>query len=204
MDRVESSSFERSVLPHLDAGYRLARWLTHNDQDAEDAVQEAALRAFRYFETFDGRDARSWFLRIVRNACHSAHARKPPPHESFDEEHHPAAHDVGDPEALASRTDDAAFITRVLNSLPERFRTVLVLREVEGLSYRELADVIGIPTGTVMSSLSRARRAFRDAALAARHDRDGERNISAAPRVVSVDGKEFWNQAPATGAYEEL
>jgi len=165
VDRTESEEFERSVLPHLDAGYRLARWLTRSDQDAEDVVQEASLRAFKYFRTFDGRDARSWFLRIVRNVCHGAHAHNRTHDESFDAERHATGRDVSDPEALVVRSDDIAFITRVLNSLPERFRTVLVLREIEGLSYRELAEVIGIPTGTVMSSLSRARQAFRDAAI---------------------------------------
>jgi len=161
----EAESFERSVLPHLDAGYRLARWLTRSDHDAEDAVQEASLRALKYFRTFDGHDARSWFLTIVRNVCHRAHARNRGTHEPFDEERHPTDPDVSDPEALASRADDVAFITRVLNGLPERFRTILVLREIEGLAYRELAEVIGIPVGTVMSTLSRARRAFRDAAV---------------------------------------
>jgi RNA polymerase sigma-70 factor (ECF subfamily) len=165
MDRAESETFERCILPHLDAGYRLARWLTRNDQDAEDAVQEASLRALKYFRTFDGRDARSWFLRIVRNICNSAYARNRAAHEPFDEERHATSQSAGDPEALAARTDEAAFITRILNRLPERFRTVLVLREIEELSYRELADVIGTPVGTVMSRLSRARRAFRDAAL---------------------------------------
>jgi len=170
VNQSEAESFERSVLPHLDAGYRLARWLTRSDQDAEDAVQEASLRAFKYFRTFDGREPRSWFLTIVRNVCHRTHARNRASHEPFDEERHATAPDLSDPEALASRTDDVAFITRVLNGLPERFRTILVLREIEGLAYRELADVIGIPVGTVMSTLSRARRAFRDAALSERRE----------------------------------
>jgi RNA polymerase sigma-70 factor, ECF subfamily len=164
VDRPESESFERNVLPHLDAAYRLARWLMRNDHDAEDVVQEASLRALKYFRSFDGRDARAWLLRIVRNVCHTAHARNRVRHEVFDEELHPTTQDVSD-QALASRIDDQGLIARVLDRLPERFRTVLILREIEGLSYRELADAIGISAGSVMSGLSRARRAFRDAAV---------------------------------------
>jgi RNA polymerase sigma-70 factor (ECF subfamily) len=156
--------YEDVVLPHLDAAYRLARWLTRNEHDAEDIVQEASLRALRYFETFAGRNARAWFLRIVRNTCFSWRARAVNAStDLFDEEQHVGAPLTRDPEALLVHAADAALIDETLRALPDRFRELLVLRELEGLSYQELADVLEIPMGTVMSGLSRARRAFRRA-----------------------------------------
>ena len=157
-------SFDAVVLPHLDAAYRLARWLMRDEHDAEDVVQEASLRAFRYFRTFGGGDGRAWFLRIVRNTSyawrrHGFHAQT----DLFDEEQHSSARPQSDPETLLIHTDDAAMIARAMSSLPGRLHQLLVLREVEGLSYRELAEVIGIPVGTVMSRLSRAREALRGA-----------------------------------------
>jgi RNA polymerase sigma-70 factor (ECF subfamily) len=159
------TSFDEIVLPHLDAAYRLARWLMRNEHDAEDVVQEASLRAFRYFRTFVGGDGRAWFLRIVRNTCsgwggRSVQALTDP----FDEEQHSGSRPPQpDPETLLLQTDDVTLIERALSNVPDRFRELLVLRELEGLSYRELADVMGIPIGTVMSGLSRARRALRTA-----------------------------------------
>jgi RNA polymerase sigma-70 factor (ECF subfamily) len=157
-------SFDEAVLPHLDAANRLARWLMGNEQDAEDIVQEASLRAFRYFRTFAGGNGRAWFLRIVRNACcdwrdHSFQA----PTDPFDEEQHRSARPASDPETLLLQTDDVTLIERAMSNLPDRSRELLVLRELEGLSYRELADAMHIPMGTVMSGLSRARQAFRGA-----------------------------------------
>ena len=139
-------SFDEVVLPHLDAAYRLARWLMRNEHDAEDVVQEASLRAFRYFRTFTGGNGRAWFLRIVRNTCcgwrgHSVQA----PTDPFDEEQHSSARPASDPETLLLQTDDVTLIERAMSNLPDRFRELLVLRELEGLSYRELADVMGIP-----------------------------------------------------------
>lgn len=155
--------FEDVVLPHLDAAYRLARWLIRNEHDAEDIVQEALLRALRYFRTFGGRNARAWFLRIVRNSCWSwrAQAMKTAT-EVFDEHQHNGAQ-VHDPETLLLHAADASLIEEILGKLPGRFRELLVLREIEGLSYQELADVLEVPIGTVMSGLSRARQAFRRA-----------------------------------------
>jgi RNA polymerase sigma-70 factor (ECF subfamily) len=156
-------TFDEVVLPHLGAARRLARWLMRNDHDADDVVQEASLRAFQYFRTFTGGNGRAWFLRIVRNTCsgwrgRSVAARSDP----FDEEQHSADHAVTtDPEVLLLQADDAALVARALRNLPVRFHQLLVLRELEGLSYRELADVIGIPIGTVMSRLARARDALR-------------------------------------------
>jgi RNA polymerase sigma-70 factor (ECF subfamily) len=157
-------SFDDVILPHLDAGYRLARWLMRNEHDAEDVVQEASLRALRYFRTFSGGNGRAWFLRIVRNTCwgwhgHSVQALTDP----FDEEQHSSDSPASDPEALLLRTDDVTLIGRAMSNLPDRSRELLVRRELEGLSYRELAHQMDIPIGTVMSGLSRARQAFRGA-----------------------------------------
>src|SRR5206468_8089248 len=138
--------------------------LMRNEHDAEDVVQEASLRALRYFETFTGGNGRAWFLRIVRNTCWSWRAhRSELPTDTFDEEQHSGGRSPADPETLALRSDEVRMIERALRNVPGRFRELLVLRELEGLSYRELADVLGIPIGTVMSGLSRARQAFRTA-----------------------------------------
>ena len=154
-------SFDEAILPHLHAGRALARWLMRNDDDAEDVVQEASLRALRYFGTFDGSDGRAWFLRIVRNTCWSWHQRTAPPTDAFDEELHSSVQPAFDPEALVLRTDDGRLIEHALSELPDRFRELLVRREFDGLSYRELAEAMDVPIGTVMSGLSRARQAFR-------------------------------------------
>ena len=156
------ASFDEVVLPHLDAGYRLARWLMRNEADAEDAVQDASLRAFRYFRTFSGGNGRAWFLRIVRNTCCGWRGgRLQATSDPFDEEQHSTPRPASNPETLLLQTHDVALIEDTMHDLPDRFREVLVLRELEGLSYRELADVTGTPMGTVMSRLSRARQAFR-------------------------------------------
>ena len=157
-------SFDDVVLPHLDAAHRLARWLMRNQHDAEDVVQEASLRALRYFRTFTGGDGRAWFLRIVRNTCAGWRGRRfDAVTDPFDEEQHYSNQAASDPETLLLQTDDATLVARAMRNLPSRFHQLLVLRELEGLSYRELADVMGIPMGTVMSSLSRARLALRGA-----------------------------------------
>lgn len=161
---VNGESFDEVVLPHLDAAYRLARWRMRNEHDAEDVVQEASLRAFRYFHTFTGGDGRAWFLRIVRNTCSGWRAKRfDALTDPFDDEQHRSHRPGTDPETLLLRTDDATLIARSMRRLPDRFQQLLVLRELEGLSYRELADVMGMPMGTVMSSLSRAREALREA-----------------------------------------
>ena len=163
-------TYEDTVVPHLDAARRLARWLTRNEADAEDVVQEAALRAFRYFSTFTGGDGRAWFMTIVRNASYewlgrSRHGVEDP----FVEEEHPAASTELDPETLLLRADNATLVARAMDRLPNRFHQVLALREFEGLSYQELAAATEAPIGTVMSRLSRARAAFRSAVHCERH-----------------------------------
>jgi RNA polymerase sigma-70 factor, ECF subfamily len=161
-----TEGFDHVVLPHLDAAYRLARWLLRDEHDAEDVVQEASLKALRYFRTFTGGNGRAWFLKIVRNTCWGwRNHRRQAATDPFDEEQHSSARPVFDPEALLLRTDDMALIARAMHSLPDPFRELLVLREFEDLSYRELAEVMEVPMGTIMSGLSRARQAFRVALL---------------------------------------
>jgi RNA polymerase sigma-70 factor (ECF subfamily) len=161
---AHGESFDDVVLPHLDDAYRLALWLMRNEHDAEDVVQDASLRAFRYFRTFAGGNGRAWFLRIVRNTCAGWRTRRTDAvSDPYDEERHQGERSEPDPEALLLQTGDVALVVGAMRHLPERFHQVLVLREIEGLSYRELADVIGVPIGTVMSRLSRAREALRDA-----------------------------------------
>ena len=159
---AHGATFEEAVLPHLDAAYRLARWLMRNEHDADDVVQEASLRAFRYFRTFVGGDSRAWFLTIVRNTCSSWQRRQlKAPTDPFDEEDHLSVRLDSDPEALLLQADDVTLVARAMRSLPDRWHQVLTLRELHGLSYRELAEAIGTPVGTVMSRLSRAREALR-------------------------------------------
>ena len=156
-------SFEQAVLPHLDAAYNLARWLTRNERDAEDVVQESYLRAFRFFAGFRGGDARAWLMRIVRNTCYSwLHANRPLQEATeFDETLLPPDSGSPNPEEAVLRNDRGAVVRKALKTLPPNFREVLILRELEGLSYKEIADITGMPAGTVMSSLSRARDRLR-------------------------------------------
>jgi RNA polymerase sigma-70 factor, ECF subfamily len=150
--------FENLVLPHVDAAFNLARWLLRGRSDAEDVAQEALLRACRFFGGFNGGDARAWLLQIVRNTCYTWLEKNRPMELSmeFDEELHQQT--SATPETLAIIADDHKRLTLALETLPPRFREVLVLRELEGCSYKEIATITSIPIGTVMSSLSRARR----------------------------------------------
>jgi RNA polymerase sigma-70 factor (ECF subfamily) len=147
--------FEQLVLPHVDAAFNLARWLLRGRTDAEDVAQEALLRACRFFRGFHGGDARAWLLQIVRNTCYTWLEKNRPMELSmeFDEEIH--LQTSATPETLAIAGDDRKRLTVALEKLPPRFREVLVLRELEGCSYKEIAAVTSIPIGTV---LSRARR----------------------------------------------
>jgi RNA polymerase sigma-70 factor, ECF subfamily len=156
-------SFEQAVLPHLDAAYNLARWLTRNERDAEDVVQESYLRAFRFFAGFRGGDARAWLMRIVRNTCYTwLHANRPLQEATeFDETLFSPEPRSPNPEEAVLRNDRGALVRKALETLPAKFREVLILRELEGLSYKEIADITGMPAGTVMSSLSRARDRLR-------------------------------------------
>jgi RNA polymerase sigma-70 factor, ECF subfamily len=163
--------FELLALPHLDAAYNLARWLTGSPTDAEDVVQEAYLRAYRFFDTFRGGNIRVWLLTIVRNAFHtwtldnrSASVRfvgDLPEAEKVEDERVLWGSPQDDPETLLLREIDHATVTRLVQRLPPLYREVLLLREVEELSYRDIAAVTGTPVGTVMSRLARAREALR-------------------------------------------
>jgi RNA polymerase sigma-70 factor, ECF subfamily len=156
-------SFEQAVLPHLDAAYNLARWLMRNEQDAQDVAQEAYLRAFRFFPGFRGGDARAWLLKIVRNTCYSwLHANRPLQEATeFDESHFPPDSCALNPEEAALQNNTNTQVRKALEKLPPNYREVLILRELEGMSYKEIADITGMPAGTVMSSLSRARGRLR-------------------------------------------
>jgi len=156
---VSGSPFEQTVLPHLDAAYNLARWLTRSDQDAEDVVQDAFVRALRFFSGFRGGDARAWLLAIVRNTSYDFLRRHRPQEvtEAFDEEIHSTAVESLTPEAQLMRRADQAMVRKALEQLPLPWREVIVLREVEGLSYKQIAEVSDIRIGTVMSRLARAR-----------------------------------------------
>jgi RNA polymerase sigma-70 factor (ECF subfamily) len=161
--------FEVVVLPHLDAAYNLARWLVRSPADAEDVVQEACLRALRFFDGFRGGDSRAWLLKIVRNTCYSWVKKNRPTElsDEFDETVHSADAQGEDAEARLVSRANSEQVRKALEALPAGFREVLVLREIEELSYKEISDITGVPMGTVMSSLSRARRRLREELLAA-------------------------------------
>ena len=151
--------FEQVVLPHMDAAYNLARWLTRNEHDAEDLVQESYLRAFKFFGSFQSANARGWLLTIVRNTCYTWFRENRPQEltTSFDENVHSTEADPFDPEKLLLQSESGQLIKQAMEELPLEFREVLTLRELEGLSYKEIAVIAGIPPGTVMSRLARAR-----------------------------------------------
>lgn len=160
LDQIKREHFEASVLPHLGAAYNLARWLTRNDHDAEDVVQESYLRAYRFFGGFRGGDGRAWLLTIVRNTCYTWFQQNRPREltDSLDDAANNIESDAPSPEAELIKNADGKLVTRALEELPLEFREVLVLREMEGLSYKEIADIADVPLGTVMSRLARARK----------------------------------------------
>ena len=156
--------FDAEVLPHLDAAYRFARWLSRSPGDADDVLQEAMLRAFRGIDGLRGSDVKSWLLTIVRN-CHlttvTQQTRRsfvPLPEEHDERDGHAMISTAPDPESAAILKDDERTLDRLMSALPEEHREVLVLREIEDLGYREIAAVTNVPIGTVMSRLARARQ----------------------------------------------
>jgi len=166
-ERRRRSRFETVVLPHLDAAYALARWLTRNDADAADVVQEACVRAFRYFDSYREGDAKSWILKIVRRACYDWIERNRPaevvpletdagPEGAVNSA--PAALDAN---ALLESRSDLRHLDRLIEALPPPLREAIVLRELHELDYRQIAEVTGVPIGTVMSRLHRARATLR-------------------------------------------
>lgn len=172
LDGAKRARFERLVLPHFDAAFGLARWLTRDAVQAEEAVQEAFLRAFRYFHTFRGDDARPWLLGVVRNACYGLmEAERQVAMTSFDEDDYAEESSAAgtvvrfpvDPEAAAIVRAERELVQRCLRELPLEYREAVVLRELHGCSYREIAAITDIPIGTVMSRLARGRRLLQRA-----------------------------------------
>jgi RNA polymerase sigma-70 factor (ECF subfamily) len=165
------SRFETTVLPHLDAAYNLARWLTRNDHDAEDVVQDSFVRALRYFDKLKGTDARPWLLGIVRNTCYTWLEKNRPADlvviEDLDTL--PADGDAarssapGNPEVIVLQSANRKLVNQALEELPVGFREVIIMREIEDMSYKDIAAVAGIPLGTVMSRLSRGRELLKRA-----------------------------------------
>jgi len=166
-DQTRVTRFERFFVPHLDAAYNFARWLTRDERNAEDVVQEACLRAFKFIESFHGDDGRAWLLGIVRNTYYTWLKRNkvamlavPFDEESFDSGELEASGDrsANPVDQLLQEKDAKRLVNAALERLPEEFREAVVLRELEGLSYKEIAAIAGIPLGTVMSRLARARK----------------------------------------------
>ena len=158
-ERERLELFEQRIMPHLDAAYNLARWLAGNDHDAEDVAQEASLRAFKFFGNFRGENPRAWLLTIVRNTFYnSLRKNRSEKIEELDDEALSIEDTTVNAEILNSRISDAEVIRRAIAALPVQFREIVVLREMEGLSYKEIADLADLPVGTVMSRLARARK----------------------------------------------
>ena len=166
-------SFEAMMLPHLDAAYNLAKWLLCNEQDAQDVVQEAFLRAFKSFGGFHGSNGRAWLMTIVRNTSYTLlkKNRVADLTTPFDEEIHASDHESVSAATILERSEDAELIREAMDELPAEFREILTLRHQEDLSYKEIADIAQIPPGTVMSRLARARGKLKER-LAARIDRE--------------------------------
>jgi RNA polymerase sigma factor (sigma-70 family) len=173
IDSDQAARFQQMALPHMDAAYNLARWLTGNVEEAEDVTQEAFLRAFKFFGSFRGEDPRTWLLAIVRNVFYTQwrRTRSTGATTEFDEEMHSfvdddSAFEMGradtNPESILSRNDDIRLLDQALQALPVEFREAIVLRELEDLSYKEIAATLDVPIGTVMSRLARARRLLLD------------------------------------------
>ena len=157
-DQQQMARFERLVLPHLDAAHNLARWLTRDEHDAADVVQEAYLRAYQYFGRFHGEGGRVWLLKIVRNTCYTwLKQNRPADLVSLVDESLHAVCGASGPDAQASEQERRQLLHQAIGDLPAEYRETLVLRELEGLSYKEIAAIADVPLGTVMSRLSRAR-----------------------------------------------
>jgi RNA polymerase sigma-70 factor, ECF subfamily len=178
-DQSKVDRFEEIALPHLGAAYNLARWLVHNEHDAEDIVQEAYLRAFKFFSGYYGGDSRTWLLTIVRNTCYTWLQQNrslrlaDPIEDKLDE----LGMDFSDPETLLMQNVDSEIVRQALQELPVEFREVVVLREMEDLSYKEIANVVDIPIGTVMSRLKRGRKRLH-ALLATRMGKEARIELS--------------------------
>jgi RNA polymerase sigma-70 factor, ECF subfamily len=162
--KEERASFAEAMLPHLDAAHNLAKWLLRNEEDAQDVVQEAYLRAFRAFSGFRGTNGRAWLLTIVRNTAYTLLKKRHAADltTSFDEEIHVTGHDSVSPATILENVEDAQLIKEAMDELSAEFREILILRHHEDLSYKEIADIAQIPPGTVMSRLARARTRLKE------------------------------------------
>ena len=160
LSKNKTADFEAVFLPHLDAAYNLARWLTRDPTDADDVVQEAYFRAFKFFEGFHGGDSRAWLLTIVRNTCYTwlQQNRSREFATGLDDDSYTAESDTPDPEAALLKNVDNEMVRRAIDELPVEFREAIVLRELEEMSYKQIADISGVPLGTVMSRLARGRK----------------------------------------------
>lgn len=160
----EVASFETLMLPHLDAAYNLARWLVRNEEDARDVVQEAYLRAFRSFGGFHGSNGRPWLLTIVRNTAYNLIKKNQSANitTTFDEEEYLVEHESVSPATQLEQNEESKLVREAIDRLPDEFREILVLRHLEGLSYKEIADVAQVAPGTVMSRLARARAKLKE------------------------------------------
>lgn len=208
-EAARSRRFQDMALPHLDAAYNLARWLCGNTSDADDIVQEAFMRAFRFFDTFRGDTARPWLLAIVRRTWYTEWRRRASSHEvsGFDDTQEEAAFDGWspasvDPQTLLIREENVQLVHTALEKLPVEYREVLILRELEELSYREIATIADLPVGTVMSRLARGRRrlALALTALEARGAgaavKGGESSGAARPAAGRGTGDEANERGP--------
>ncbi len=163
-ESAELASFEETMLPHIDAAHNLARWLLRNEQDAQDVVQEAYLRAFKSFGGFHGSNGRAWLLTIVRNTSYTLlkKNRAVDLTTTFDEEIHATGHDSASPAAILEHAEDAELIRNAMDQLPTEFREIVILRHQQDLSYKEIGEILRIPPGTVMSRLARARGKLKE------------------------------------------
>jgi len=182
-----SKRFEATMLPHLNAAYTLARWLTGNVQDAEDVVQDAYLRAFRFFDGFREGNSRAWLLQIVRNTCYTRLREKLPERlfTAIDDDPQIEEGAWGTPEVLALRTADIQLVRRAIRQLPIKYREVLIMREIEGMSYSEMAKVLNLPMGSVASTLLRARERLKKGLIGR------ARNGSSTNHLYSADESEL-------------
>ena len=161
---VELTSFEETMLPHLDAAHNLARWLLRNEQDAQDVVQEAYLRAFKSFDGFHGSNGRAWLLTIVRNTSYTFLKKNKAVDLTtrFDDEIHAIGHESDSPATIIEHVEDAELMRNAIDKLPAEFREILTLRHQEGLSYKKISEIAQLAPGTVMSRLARARAKLRE------------------------------------------
>jgi RNA polymerase sigma factor (sigma-70 family) len=162
-EESKTAQFEAMALPHFGAAYNLARWLVRNDRDAEDVVQEAYLRAFRSFDGYRGGDSRSWLLTIVRNACYTwlQQNRSSQLNDPIEDRLDEVGSSTENPETLLLQTANAQLVRQALEELPIEFREVVIMREMEDLSYKQISAIADLPIGTVMSRLARGRKRLR-------------------------------------------